>query len=100
MFELLVDFVAHVAHALEILARRLDAAFGFLAAFLVLGDAGGFFEMLAQLLGSASTICADHALLDDRVAARAQAGAEEQIGDVAAPAAHAVEEILRLRRRG
>jgi len=96
VFELLFDFVAHVAHAVEILARRLDAAFGFLAALLVLGDAGGFLEMIAQLLGIGFDELADHALLDDRITARTKAGAEENIGDVAATAAHAVQEILRL----
>ncbi len=37
----------------------------------------------------------DHALLDDGVAARAQAGAQEQLGDVLATAAGAVEEVRR-----
>lgn len=96
MFELLVHFVAHVAHAVEVFAGGLDAALGFLAALLVLGDAGGFFQMRAQFVGRGLDDLADHALLDDRVAARTQAGAEEQIGDVAAAAARAVEEVRRL----
>ena len=41
----------------------------------------------------------DHVLLDDRVAARAEAGAEEQLRDVLAAAAHAVQEVRRLCRR-
>src|SRR3954468_20975073 len=96
MRELLLDFVAHVAHAIEVLARRLDAAFGFLAALLVLGDAGRLLQMIAKLLGCRLDDLADHALLDDRVAARTEARAEEYVGDVAAPAPHAVEEIERL----
>src|SRR5690348_980755 len=93
VFELLVDLIAHVAHAVEVFAGGLDAAFGFLAALLVLGDAGGFFQMRAQFLRVRLDDLADHPLLDDRVAARAEAGAEEQVGDVAPAAARAVEEI-------
>src|SRR3982751_1496529 len=96
MRELLLDFVAHVAHAIEVLACRLDATFRFLAALLVLRDAGRFFEMVAKLLGRRFDDLADHALLDDRIAPRAKTGAEEHIGDIAPAAAHAVEEILRL----
>ena len=95
MFELFVDFLAHVVEAFEVFARRLDAALGFLAPLLVLGDARGFFEMPAQFVGMRGNDLRDHALLDDRIAARTEAGAEKQIGDVAAAAARAVEEILR-----
>ena len=87
VLELLVDFLAQVVQAVEVLAGVADAGLGFLAAFLVLGDAGGFFEVDAQVLGLGLDDLRDHALLDDRVAARAQAGAEEQVGDVAAAAA-------------
>ena len=51
---------------------------GFAAALLVLGDARGLLEEHAQLLGLRLDDARDHALLDDRVAARAEAGAEEQ----------------------
>ena len=70
--------------------RRLDARFGFLAALLVLRDAGRLFEMIAQLFRRRFDDLADHALLDDRVAARTKAGAEEHVGDIAASAANAV----------
>ncbi len=73
-----------------------DAGLGFLAAFLVLGDAGGFLQVDAQILGPGLDDLADHALLDDRVAARPQAGAEEQVGDVAAAALGAVEVVVAL----
>src|SRR6185437_4660639 len=97
MIELLLDFLAHVLDAVEVLARGLDAAFGFLAAFLVTRDAGGFFQMDAQLFGPRFDNLRNHALLDDRIAARAEAGAEEQVGDVAAAAAHAVQVVVGLR---
>ncbi len=47
VIELLVHLVAHVTHTIEIFAGGLDAAFGFLATLLVLGDAGGLFQMSA-----------------------------------------------------
>ncbi|WP_449422549.1 hypothetical protein [Rhodanobacter lindaniclasticus] len=50
VFQLLVHLVAHVAHAVEVFAGGLDAAFGFLAALLVLGDAGGLLQVGAQFL--------------------------------------------------
>src|SRR6185437_11855952 len=97
MIELLLDFLAYVLDAVEVLARGLDAAFGFLAAFLVTRDAGGFFQVDAQLLGTRFDDVGNHALLDDGITARAQARAEEQVGNVAAAAAHAVQEVIGLR---
>src|SRR4029078_3220931 len=82
--------------AFELLACRLDPSFGFLAPFLGLRDAGGFLEMAAQFVRMRRNDLRDHALFDDRVAASTEAGAEEQIGDVAAPAARPVQVILRL----
>src|SRR6185437_9518251 len=97
MIELLLDFLAHVAHAVQVLACGLDAAFGLLAAFLVARDARGLFQVHAQLFRVRLDDVGNDALLDDRVTARTQAGAEEQVGDVTPAAAHAVEEIVRLR---
>ena len=96
MLQLFADFFAQVVEAVEILAGVADAGLGFLAAFLVFGDAGGFFQIHAQLFGLGLDDLRDHALLDDRVAARAQAGAEEQVGDVAAAAFGAVEVVVAL----
>ena len=93
--DLLVDFVAHVLQALEVFARVGDARLGFLAALLVTRDAGGLFDEHAHVIGLRLDDARDHALLDDGVAARAEAGAEEQLRDVLAAAARAVEEIVR-----
>src|SRR5690606_28194019 len=68
--------------------------FGFLAALLVLGDASGFFQIHAQVFRTRLDDLADHALLDDRVAARTKPGAEEQIGDIPAAALGAVQIIV------
>ena len=94
VLKLLIHFLAHIVEAFEIFARGLDPAFGFLAPLLVLGDARRFFQIPTQFIRMCRDDLRDHALLDDRVAARAQTGAEEQIGDVAAAATPAVEEIL------
>lgn len=51
VLELLADFLAQVAETIQVLAGMSDAGLGFLAAFLVLGDAGGFFEVHAGLRG-------------------------------------------------
>ena len=96
VLELLADLLAQVVQAVEVFAGVADARFGFLAALLVLGDAGGFLQVDAQVFRPRLDDLADHALLDDRVAARAQAGAEEQVGDVAAAALGAVEVVVAL----
>ena len=92
--DLLVDFVAHVLQALEVFARVGDARLGFLAALLVAGDAGGFLDEGAHVIGLGLDDARDHALLDDGVAARSQAGAQEQLRDVLAAATRAIQEIV------
>ena len=93
--DLLLDLVAQVLQPLEVLARLADAHLGFLAALLVTRDAGGLLDKGAHVFAAGVDHAGDHALLDDRVAARPKAGAEEQVGDVLAAAAHAVDEVGR-----
>src|SRR6185437_253480 len=88
------DFLAQVAKAVQVLAGVADAGLGFLAPLLVLGDARSLFQVHAQVFRARFDDLADHPLLDDRVAARAQASAEEQVGDVATAALGAVEVIV------
>jgi len=92
-FELALQLLAQVGQARQVLLGAADTVLGLATALLVLGDAGGFLDEIAQLLGLGLDQLADHALLDDRVAARPQTGAEEDIGDIAATALGAVEEI-------
>ncbi|MNO83023.1 hypothetical protein D3C76_743130 [compost metagenome] len=91
--KLALQLFAQIGQALEVLKGATDAVFGFAAALLVLGNAGGFFDEVAQVFGPGLDQLGDHALFDDRVAARAQARAEENIGNVPAPTFGAVEEI-------
>ena len=95
MANLFVDFVNKVCEPLEVLARVADAVFGLAPALLVLGDAGRLFDVHAHFLGLGLDDARDHALLDDRVAARPEAGTEENAGDVFATAFRAVQEVAR-----
>ncbi len=48
--DLLLDFLAQVVEAIEVLARMPDPVLGLAAPFLVAGDAGGLFEERAQIV--------------------------------------------------
>ena len=91
-----LEFAANVGDPRQVLACVLDASFGFLAPFLVTRDAGGLFDEATQVFRLGLDDARDHALLDDGVGARAETGAEEQVGDVLAPATGLVEEVIRL----
>ena len=75
MPDLLFNFVTKVLETLEVLARIGDAALRFLAPLLVTRDSRGFLDKGAHVVGLGLDHARDHALLDDRVAARSQAGA-------------------------
>ena len=77
--DLAAELVADVVDAGEVLARVLQPVLGLLAPLLVLGDAGGLFEEEAQLVGLGLDDARDHALVDDGVGARPEAGAEEEV---------------------
>ena len=93
--DLLLDLVAQVLQALRFSRVSPDARLGLLAALLVTGDAGGLLHEGAHVLRARVDDARDHALLDDGVAARAQAGTEEKVGDVLAAAAATVDEVGR-----
>src|SRR5438874_163438 len=92
---LLFHLIAHVLQPLEILAGLGDARLGLLAPFLVARDTGRLLDEGAHVLAPGVDDARDHALLDDGVAARAKPRAEEQVGDVLAPATHAIDEVRR-----
>jgi hypothetical protein len=96
VLELLADLVPQVAQAGEVLPRLRDPALGLAATLLVLRDARGLLQIDPEVLRPGLDESGDHPLLDDRVAAGAQTRTQEQVGDVAAAAAHAVEEVARL----
>ena len=96
VLKLFANLLAQVVQTLQVLARVAHTGFGLAPAFLVLGDAGRFFDEQPQLVRLGLDEARDHALLNDGVTARTQAGAKEQVLDVAAPAARTVEEVGRL----
>ena len=99
-FELAFQLFAQVGQARQVLVSAADAILGFAPALLVLGDAGRLFDEVAQILRLGLDQLGDHALLDDRIAARPEPGAEEDVGDVAAPTLHPVEKVGVLRITG
>src|ERR1700694_1282901 len=96
LLQLCRELGADVGDARQVVARVGKAVLGLAAAFLVFRHAGRLLEEYAQLLGLRLDDARDHALLDDDVRARPKAGAEEHIGDVAAPDVHAVDVVARL----
>ena len=84
LFELHAELDPDVFDAGEVLAGVREPCLGFLAPLLVLGDAGRLLEEYPQLLRLRLDHARDHPLLDDRVRPRPEAGAEEEIVDVAA----------------
>ena len=96
MQQLFGDLFAQVVEAIQIFPGVADAGLRLAAALLVLGDARRLLQEEAQILGARLDEAGDHALLDDGVAARSQAGAKEQILDIPPPAAGAVKEVIGL----
>src|SRR5690606_42113873 len=96
MLQLAAQLIAQVGQAFQVLLGAAHAVFGLAAALLVFGDTGGFFDKYAQLVLLGFDQFRDHALLDDRVAARAKTGAEEDVGDIATAAFLAVQKIIGL----
>ena len=90
------EFAAYVFDARQVLARVGDPVLCLLAPLLVLGDAGGFFEEDAQLVGLGLDDARDRALPDDGVGARSETCPEKQIGDVLAPHVQVVDVVLGL----
>ena len=84
-----------VLDARQVLARVAESVLGLATPFLVLRDAGGLFEKDAQLVGPGLDDAADHALADDRVRARTEARAEEDVLDVAATHGLVVDQVGR-----
>ena len=93
---LVPQFAADVLDPGQVVARVGQAALGFLASLLVLGDAGRFFEEDAQLVGLGLDDARNGALTDDGVGTRPQTSPEKEVGDVLAADLLVVDEILGL----
>ena len=91
--EVLVELLAEIAQPVEIVGRLAHPALGLAPALPVQGNAGRLLEEAAQLLRPGLDETRDRALLDDGVAARAEARAEKEIGDVSPPAPCSVQVV-------
>src|SRR5450755_1238163 len=89
-----VDLGDDVVDAQQVLARQLHLAFGLLAALLVFGDAGRLFQEHASVFRACADDLTDATLLDDGVGLRADARAQEQLGDVAQANLRLVKQVL------
>ena len=85
----------HVFQPVEVRLGRLQPQLGLVAARMQAGDAGGFFQHAAALLGLGLDDLADAALMDERRRARAGRGVGEQQLHVARAHLAAVEAIER-----
>ena len=94
--DLVTEFFPNVLDAQEVLAGIFETPLRLLAPFLVAGDAGRLFEEHAQVVRLGLDDARNHALANDGVRTRAEAGAEEQIGDVLAADLQVVDEVVRL----
>ena len=83
-----------VARAREVAGRIRQLLRGLLPLALVDGDAGGFLEEFAPLFRPLRQRLVHQTLADDAVGALAEAGAAQQLGDVAQADAIAVQEVL------
>ncbi len=84
MHQLLVEFLQDVGDAQQVVARIAQAQLGLAAAVAVFGDPGRFLKEYAQLFRLGLDDARDHALLDDGIGTRTDAGTEEDVGDVLA----------------
>ena len=88
------DFVEDVVDAGEVLLGGFEAEFGEALFGLEAGDPGGLFDDGAAVVGLRSEKLADALLPDDGVGLAAEAGAHEDVLDVAEAADLAVEKVF------
>ena len=96
VFDALAQFHADVVEARQVVAGVSQPPFCLPPALAILGDTRSLFEEAADLLRPRLDDARDHALLDDRVGARPEAGTEKQVDDVLAPDLGPVDEVARL----
>ena len=89
-------FVDDVRQPQQVLLDPLQPPQGLELLELEAADAGGLFEDHAAVLGRRLQEHVDLALLDHAVGLRAQAGAGQQVADVAEPAGIAIDQVLAL----
>ena len=88
------DLFQNVEDARQVLLGAFQLGFRQALAGLELGDAGGFFDDRAAVLRLGAEDLADAALLDDGVAFGAEAGAHEDVLDIAQAGGVAVDQVF------
>ena len=96
--ELAGDFFQNVEHARQILPRALQFRLRQTLARFEFADAGGFLDDGAAILRARAENLADAPLLDNGVALRAEAGAHEQVLNVAQTGQVAVDQVFAFAR--
>ena len=96
MFKLLGQFLPNVIHTQQVFARVTQPRFGFLATLTIFRYASRFFEKHAQFFRLGFDNARNHALFNDRVRSRTEAGTEKYIGDIAATHHNIVDVIRRI----
>ena len=100
VLELRAELGADVADPRQVLARVLEPRLRLAAPLAVLGDARRLLEEDPQLLGLRRDDARDHALLDDRVGARPEPRAEEDVLHVAPAHMLRVDGVVRVALAG
>jgi hypothetical protein len=85
MLQLFSKLLADILDTQQVFPGVLQTQFGLAPALAVFRHARRFLEEVADVLGFRLDDARDHALLDDGVAAPAETGTEENVGDVTAP---------------
>ena len=93
-FQVAGQLAQDVFDAGEVLLRVVQAVLRLAAALFVFGDASGFFQKQAQLLGAAFNDAADRALTNDGVRTRPQTGTQKHVLHVAAAHRLVVDEVV------
>ncbi len=91
-----LDFGDQVLHPLQVEGGLLEPALGGLPAVAVEADARGFLEQRAPLVGTVGEEEVDHLRLDHHPGVAAEAGAPQQVLDVAQADRRAVEQVVAL----
>src|SRR5471032_3263469 len=96
MLELLVELETYIFDAQQVFARIREPQLGFAPALAIFRNTRRFFQKNAQLFGLRLDDARYHALLDNGVGARAQPGAEKNVGDIAPSYMQIIDVVRRL----
>ena len=94
VFDLFFDLLKHIHDASEIFLGVFNAGGGFAATLFVLRNAGCFFQKHSHFFGLRFDQPRNHALFNDRIAARPEPGPKEYTGNVLTSTFRAIQKIV------